>query len=171
LFVGGWRAQREDGTRWLTDDEFRRILVYTDDDLRGHVLWHVGHFAIADKLAFLRQVWPLQLAVRTPLVVGRLCTLAFDDGANFVELADAIMPLVIDANGDSLTLPVIQDSEDAITAAHPEKILALLSTVLSYNVHRWPHGMDRTLAKIVEVNPRLAQDPRYLRLKTLWDNR
>jgi hypothetical protein len=171
LFVGGWRQQAEGGMRWLTDEEFQRVLIYTDDDLRGHVLWHVGHFEIADKLTFLRHVWPLQLAVRTPLVVGRLCSLAFGDAVHFVELVDAILPLVADGNGDSLILSVIQDSKDTITAAHPEKVLALLSAVLSYNVYRWPYGMDKTFAKIVETDPRLAQDPRYVRLKTLWDER
>lgn len=171
LFVGGWRTQNPEGARWMSDDEFRRVLVYTDDDLRGHVLWHVGHFAIADKLTFLRQVWPLQIVVRTPLVVGRLCSLAFADAAHFSELADAIMPLVSDANGDNLILPIIQDAKDTITAAYPQKVLALLSAVLSYNVRRWPHGMDKTLTKIAEANPRLAQDQRYMRLKKLLDER
>ena len=85
LFVGGWLAKTEEGVRWLTDDEFRRILIYADDELRGHVLWYVEKFQIADKLIFLHQVWPLQFSVRTPIVVGRLCTLAFGDAAHFTE--------------------------------------------------------------------------------------
>ena len=34
-----WLARREIGTRWLSDHEFRRVLIYGCDTLRTHVLW------------------------------------------------------------------------------------------------------------------------------------
>jgi hypothetical protein len=34
FFVRGWLTRDHDGARWLTDEEFRRILLYGGDDLR-----------------------------------------------------------------------------------------------------------------------------------------
>src|SRR5215469_9980288 len=61
FFVGGWLTRDDDGKRWLSDDEFRRVLTYAPDALRTHVLWQVGSFEFSEKIEFLRRVWPLQL--------------------------------------------------------------------------------------------------------------
>jgi hypothetical protein len=71
LFVRGWLSRTDSGPRWLADDEFRRVLMYGGEGLRTAVLWHAGQFEdFAEKIALLRNVWPLQLAIRTPIVVS-----------------------------------------------------------------------------------------------------
>lgn len=171
VFVTGWLSSKSTGGRWLSNDEFRRVLVHSDDNVRTQVLWQVERLQnVAEKLDFLRNVWPIQLAVRTAVVVGKLCTLAFDDEANFPELADAVLPLVRNADGSQLHLPVHRPNE-TITRDHPEKVLALLSTVLPASVARWPHGVSQILDKLVAARPSLAADPRLIRLKRLWDGR
>src|SRR4029077_3346442 len=105
FFRDGWLTRDDGGTRWLTDDEFRRVLIHGDEDLRGHILWQVRRFEdFAEKIAFLRKVWPLQQAVRTPKVVGRLCALAFDDEEHFPDLVNAILPFVSQGDGGGLDL-------------------------------------------------------------------
>jgi hypothetical protein len=137
FFVGGWLTRDDDGKRWLSDDEFRRVLTYAPDALRSHVLWQVGWFEFSEKIAFLRRVWPLQLAVRTPTVVGRLCTLAFDDERHFPELVSAILPLVSHSQIGRVAWQVPHDKIETITN-YPDQILELLAVVLPDDVARWP---------------------------------
>ena len=172
LFIGGWLTTDDDGTRWLSDDEFRRVLIYGGNDLRTHVLWQIERFEeFAEKITFLRKVWPLQLAVRTPSVVGRLCTLALDDESHFPELVDAILPLVSRADGGSLTLPLTPATDETITKKYPDQVLELLAVVLPDDVTRWPYGVAQTLGRLTQAKPALGSDPRMIRLKGIWDRR
>jgi hypothetical protein len=171
LFVGGWFTRDNTGARWLSDEEFRGVLIQSNSDLRTHVLWHIGRIDFAEKLEFLKKVWPLQLSVRTPEVIDRLCSLAFADGAHFSDLADAVLPLVSNADGSHVTMPFIHDTNETVTQNHSEKVLALLAAVLPNQVRRWPYGVDKTLERLLKAQPGLAKDVRFIRLKMLWDQR
>jgi hypothetical protein len=76
FLLGGW-LEIENGDRWLSDVELRTALVRGREALRTNILWHIGHWQIDQKLYFLREVWPLQLVARSPIVTDRLCALAF----------------------------------------------------------------------------------------------
>jgi hypothetical protein len=172
LFVGGWLWRDDDGTRWLSDDEFRRVLIYGGDDLRGHVLWQVERFEkFAEKIEFLRNVWPRQLAVRTPAMVSRLCALAFEDEAHFPELVRAILTLVSHADEGSLNLPLVRDSDKTIAKKFPDEVLDLLALVLPDDVAHWPYGVNQVLEVLTQAKPLLVNDPRVIRLKGIWDRR
>lgn len=172
FFIGGWLTRDGGGKRWLADDEFRRVLIGASDLLRTHVLWQVGHFEFAEKIACLQKVWPRQLVVRTPAVVGRLCTLAFDDEAHFPELVSAILPLVSEAEVGSMALPLQQDKIGTIAEKYPDRVLDLLAAVLPGEVARWPYGMDdQTLERLIKAKPRLTTDLRMIRLKSIWERR
>jgi hypothetical protein len=168
FFVGGWLT-RDGGECWLADDEFRRVLIGASDPLRTHVLWQVGHFESAEKIAFLQKVWPRQLVVRTPTVVGRLCTLAFDDETHFPELVSAILPLVSEAEAESTALPLPHHRMGEVAEKYPDGALDLLAAVLPREVARWPYGMDQTLERLIKAKPVLVTDPRMIRLKGIWD--
>jgi hypothetical protein len=169
FFVSGWLTTDDDGIRWFSDDDFRRILIYGSDDLRTDVLLHVGRFEFAEKIVFLRRVWPLQLAVRTPVVVGRLCTLAFDDEKHFPELVSAILPLVSHAQiGSVAWLP--HDKIETI-ANYPDQVLDLLAVMLPDDVAAWPYAVGQMLERVIKAKPALVTDPRMIRLKGIWDRR
>jgi len=170
FFVGGWLTRDDDGKRWLSDDEFRRVLTYAPDALRTHVLWQVGSFEFSEKIAFLRRAWPLQLAVRTPTVVGRLCTLAFDDEGHFPELVSAILPLVSHSEVGSVAWQVPHDKIETITT-YPDQILELLAVVLPDDVAGWPYGVNQLLERVIKAKSALVTDPRMIRLKGIWDRR
>jgi hypothetical protein len=90
LCITAWLQKTDTGQRWLSDEELRTVLVYCSTNMRTHILWHVDKWpSIEDKLTLLKDVWPLQLAARSPAVTGRLCTIAFDNEANFPALVDA----------------------------------------------------------------------------------
>jgi hypothetical protein len=170
FFVGGWLT-RDGGERWLGDDEFRRVLIGASDPLRTHVLWQVGYFEFAEKIEFLQKVWPRQLVVRTPTVVGRLCTLAFDDATHFPELISAILPLVSEAEVGSMGLLLPHDRIGKVVEKYPDRAFDLLAAVLPGEIARWPYGMDETLARLIKAKPALVTDPRMIRLKAIWDKR
>lgn len=156
----------------MSDDEFRRVLIYGCDTLRTHVLWQAGHFTeIEEKLSFLRGVWPLQLSARTHRVVSRLVALAFDDETHFRELADAILPLIGRLDAQSPNLAFLGGKDDRIVASHPDIVLGLLAKILSDDIATWPYGIGQTLDRLLELMPTFAKDPRFIRLKCLWDRR
>jgi hypothetical protein len=172
LFVLGWLTRTNSDTRWLADDEFRRVLIYGSEGLRTQVLWHVGHFEVfTEKIALLQKVWPLQVAIRTPVVVGQLCALALDDDTHFGELVDVILPLVSRADGGSLDLSMTPGKAGTIIRNYSSQALALLDAVLPDDVSRWSFGAGTILEQLIHARPTLVTDPRMIRLKRIWDRR
>jgi hypothetical protein len=170
FFVGGWLTREDGGERWLADDECRRVLIGAREALRTHVLWQVGRFEFAEKITFLRRVWPLQLAVRTPVMVGELCTLALNDDKHFPELVSAILPLVSDAQIGRVAWQPPNDQIETITN-YPDQVLEVLAVLLPDDVASWPYGVDQLLERLIKAKPALVTDPRLIRLKDIWDRR
>jgi hypothetical protein len=169
--IGGWLT-KTDGRRWLSDDDFRRILIRSDDTLRTQALWHISHFqAIDEKLYFLRVVWPLQLSARTPAVVSRLIDIVFDDEAHFPTIADAVRPLLALTDVRLTHLSLLGDKNKRIIAAHPEIVLDLLSRILAADAAGWPYGIANVFESIIEARGELSNDTRLRRLKGLWEKR
>lgn len=169
--IDGWLTKKDDG-RWLSDDDFRMVLIRSDDTLRTHALRQVGHFnEIDEKLTFLRGVWPLQLAARTPAVVSRLIFIVFDDEAHFPAMAEAVRPLLARTDLRTTHLSLLGVKKEAIIAAHPEIVLDLLSSILSDDATNWPYSIANVLERISEARTELSDDPRFRRLRELWEKR
>jgi hypothetical protein len=174
LFARGWLMRNADGKRWLSDDEFRRVLIYGGDDLRTQVLRLVRGFEyFEEKKTFLKEVWPIQLTVRTPLMVGGLCALAFDDETHFPALVDVVLPLVAHADGavGRLSLSLVENKKRSILKQYPDQAFTLLAVVLPADAKCWPHGVDKMLELLIQAKPALSKDPRMIRLKGIWDRR
>jgi hypothetical protein len=134
--------------------------------MRTRILWQVGQWTdVADKLTLLTEVWPLQLAARSPTVTGRLCSIAFDDEVNFLALVDAILPLVSSDVGGGLMLPLAKDKEGKIFNRYPEHVLALLSAVLPMDASKWPYGTDAVLQRLQKTSTRINKDARMIALR------
>lgn len=169
--IGGWLTKKDDG-RWLSDDDFRKVLIRSGDALRTHALWEVGKFKeIDEKLTFLRGVWPLQQSARTPAVMSRLIYIVFDDEAHFPAMADAVRPLLARTDARTTHLSLLGDKDERIIAAYPEIVLGLLSGILSDDAANWPYGIANVLEKISAARAELSDDPRFRRLKELWEKR
>jgi hypothetical protein len=167
--IGGWLTKKDDGS-WLSDDDFRMVLIRGGDALRTHALWQVGQFEeIEKKLTFLRGVWPLHLAARTPAAVSRLIYIVFDDEAHFPAMAEAVRPLLARTDARTTHLLLLRDKNKRIIAAHPEIVLDLLSGILSDDAAKWPNGIANVLESIREARAELSDDPRFRRLKELWE--
>jgi hypothetical protein len=103
-------------------------------------------------------------------VVGRLCTLAFDDERHFPELVSAVLPLVSHSQIGTVAWQVPHDKIETITN-YPDQILELLAVVLPDDVARWPYGVNQILERVIKAKAALVTDPRMIRLKGIWDRR
>lgn len=166
LCIAGWQLKNESGDRWLSDEELRMVLVYCSVDIRTRILWQVSQWTnIEEKLILLKEVWPLQLAARSPTVTGRLCTIAFGDEENFPALVDAILPLVSPHEGGGLMLPLAQGDQSKAFERYPEHVLALLSVVLPLDASKWPYGADMALHRLQQTSKSINRDTRMIELK------
>lgn len=97
----GWSGdpQANPPEQLVTSAELREILVESDDDLRGQILWHLGRWSAdpdskwrAHLVPFLIDVWPNHRAVRTPEMSTRLVALALASGDLFPQVVQAVLP-------------------------------------------------------------------------------
>jgi hypothetical protein len=163
FLLSGWLTGKK-GNRWLSDVELRTALVRGRQELRTHILWHVGHWKIGDKLYILREIWPLQLAARSSSVTDRLCALAFADQTNFAKLAQAILPFLTTMKGGAFVFPGGSNKITRILTAHPDLVLEILQKVLPPNGVDWPHGASDVIETLRRTSQTVRSDPRMIEL-------
>ena len=159
-------------------EEFRTILVQTDDKFRSHVLWRLETWARnADEETenkwtsllpeFLKDVWPYQRKANSPAVSASLCDLVFSNEELFPELVEIILPRLAKIDGHNWGWFKARD----FVKKHPRRTLDLLYAVLPDNVSDWSYGIGDILASISEGEPTLGTNEKFLELKRRWDSR
>jgi hypothetical protein len=103
-------------------------------------------------------------------VTARLCDIAFADEEHFVELVDAILPLVSNVEGNSLILPDQRAGRGKTFKQFPETSLALLWAVFSGNPAKWPYRTIEALHSIAAAAPILLRDKRLIQLNRRWNS-
>ena len=179
----GWIAPgAKEEERWISNAEFRDVLLHGGDDFRSHILWQIER-GLNDKeessrrewsaraLELFHDVWPRQRVVKNPAMSVRLCELLLSNGESFRELVDAVLPLLTKiARGVGLHLHLRDEASDIINK-HPERLLKLLHAVLSDDVSGWPYGIGDVIDKIGEADSALLSDARLRELKRKWNAR
>ena len=164
--------------RCISNEEFRTILVQTDDKFRSHVLWRLETWARnADEETenkwtsllpeFLKDVWPYQRKANSPAVSASLCDLVFSNEELFPELVEIILPRLAKIDGHNWGWFKARD----FVKKHPRRTLDLLYAVLPDNVSDWSYGIGDILASISEGEPTLGTNEKFLELKRRWDSR
>jgi hypothetical protein len=183
IILAGWGSTREGSEeRFVTDEEFRNVLIRADEDFRLQVLWQAQRWANSDDAGSRKRweellprlfsdVWPKQISAKSPRVSERLCDLVFDVEGSFSQLADVVLPLLTKIERDHLMLPHLTKSRDGIADKHPKKMLEVLYAVLPLNAVAWPYDSGDTLARMLESDDSLARDERFIELKRRWDSR
>ncbi|OWY03554.1 hypothetical protein B6V75_08975 [Thioclava sp. F1Mire-8] len=182
LVLASWgRPDPKTGAERISDDEFRRALLNAGDGFRSRILWQLerwskeegesGKFWHPLRERFLRQVWPLQRAARTPQNSARLIELAFSDEDSFMAISEAILPLISKIERDQIVLPSIRRGEGNIVDKHPERVLEILYLALPENANSWPYEIDATLGHIATAAPSLRSDRRWIELMRRWNAR
>jgi hypothetical protein len=183
LTLSGWIApgvKKEE--RWISNAEFRDVLLHGGDDFRSYILWQIER-SLKDKeetrrrewtaraVEFFHDVWPRQKTVKSPVMSIRLCGLLVSSGDSFPDLAEVVQPLLTKiGRGHSLHLDS-REEVPGIIDKHPESFLKMLYTVLPDEVFDWPYGIGDVLEKIGESNSDLLSDARLQELKRKWNAR
>lgn len=182
LVLASWgRLDPKTGAKRISDDEFHKVLFDAGDGFRSRVLWQLemwskengesGEFWKPLRERFLRQVWPIQRAARTPHNSARLIELAFSDEESFIAISDAILPLISKIERDHIMLPSIRRGEGNVVDQHPKRVLEILYLALPENANSWPYEIDATIRRIAVADPSLRTDPRWAELNRRWNSR
>jgi hypothetical protein len=172
IILAGWGTKLESGeTRAITDSEMTALLVEADDDFRVQLIWHLENWSKVpkshwsdDAVTLLTEVWPKQIAAKTPRVSAKLTELAFAQGDRFPSYVDYILPLLVPIDQDYISLPTLRREQDNLVDKYPERTLALLHAVLSDNARQWPYGISEVLDRIGKADSRLLTDGRLIKL-------
>lgn len=179
LLLSAWSLTDDDtNKKWVSDEELRRVLLNSNDNVRSRVLWQAERWSKEKPekwstllVDVIRNVWPRQIAAKSGILSARLCDIAFSDEKHFPELAAAVLPLLTKIDRDHLMLPNLRQTGDKIVDSHPRETLALLHALLPDNVAAWPYGIDATIDRISEADNTLNNDERLIELKRIWDSR
>jgi SIR2-like domain len=177
----GWAViATSDGSRAVSDEELRDVLLKAGDEFRSHVLWQIERTLdtkdtaeferwIARGQEFFRQVWPRQQAVKSPKMSTGLVRLLLSNVDAFSKLVDDIVPLLtkVDQSDHLYFGPRINE----IIATHSEAFLGIMHAILPDDPSKWPYGAGELLDKIGESNPKLLADARLQELKRKWNSR
>ena len=172
IILAGWgRRKDDDEAKIISDNELTAVLLDSGDDFRVRLLWHLGNWAKnpearwgEDASILLRQVWPKQIAAKTPRVSAKLAELAFAQGDRFPLFVEYILPLVVPIDQDYIQLPIERTDRDHLVETYPEPTLALLNALLTDNPRQWPYGVSEILDRIAKAEPQLLTDGRLIRL-------
>ena len=180
LVLDSWgHPDSRTGTEQISDNEFREILLEAGHHFRSRILWQLklwskenGEFWKPLRERFLRQVWPSQKVAKTPHDSARLIEFAFSDEERFVAVSDAILPLIDKIERDLfITLPPIGECEWNIVDAHPGRVLEILDRALPESANKWPYEIGAILERIVDADPSLRKDTRWVALSRRWNSR
>ena len=130
LILSGWGSFIE-GTcdRCISNEEFRTILVQTDDKFRSYALWHLEKRSCDENEEtknkwtswlpeFLKDVWPYQRKANSPAVSASLCNLMFSNEELFPELVEIILPRLAKIDGHNWGWFKARDQGNRIITVH-----------------------------------------------------
>jgi hypothetical protein len=175
MILAGWGSKIQNGEgRAISDAEMTAVLVDADDDFRTQLIWHLQNWTKEteshwqeDAAILLKQVWPKQIAAKTPRVSAKLAELAFAQGERFPLFVDYVLPLVVPVDQDYINLPIERHDGESLVEKFPERALALLDAVLTDNARQWPYGISELLDRIAKADPKLLTDGRLIKLNRI----
>jgi hypothetical protein len=175
IILAGWGSKIGNGeTRAVTNSEMTALIIDADDDFRTQLVWHLENWSKTpdthwadDAITLLNDVWPRQIAAKTPRVSAKLTELAFAHGEQFPLYVNCILPLVVPIDQDYINLPIIERNKNNLVDRFPESALAILHAVLTDDARKWPYGMSEILDRIGLAEPRLLTDGRLIQLNRI----
>jgi hypothetical protein len=177
ILLSAWRQHDDTDERLLASEDLRAALISASDTDRVLMLnqvqrWHEDLLAdppapdpLADKLAFLDEVWPRQSFVRSGGAMSALAQIALTGaGKDVPALTEAVLPLLTVASNAAPLGLWWMHSQDQTVAAHSEQYLAIMSAILPLRAADWPYGVQQLVDKLASINV-LKGDPRLVELQ------
>lgn len=181
ILLSGWRSiDKTTDEPYISNDEFREFLVKCGDEYRAHVLRQIRGWSTKDGgnkewkdqlIKLLTNVWPKQIAVKSPATTMCLCELAFSSKDMFEKTAQLVLPHLVKLNSRNMSLPIMRDEKDQIIQSNPELVLTIVFKVLPDDVRGWPYKIDEVFDAIEEADPDLKYDERMIEIRRKWNSR
>ena len=170
LVLGAWFKRGADGERLLGSAAFRHALVATSEQQRLAVLRLLGRWMGEDEdtgaqvVEFIRDVWPRQLAARSPTASTALVELALGARQRLPEVTSAVLPIIETSNEPIEALPFVRRREKNQVSDHPCEHLSLFYAILPQDAALWPWGMTQVIEQLASIDM-TKDDPRLIELR------
>lgn len=165
-----WFRRRGDGERLLASNDLREALIIAGEQQRLGVLRLVANWSeesekfAAQTAEFIHEVWPRQLAARSPAASAALAEIALRAGDRMAEVTAAVLP-VLETTADSIdALPYIRRTNEDQLLTFAEEHLALFFAILPEDAVYWPWGMSQVIERLSAIDT-LKNDPRLTELR------
>lgn len=180
LTLLGWvEVDGKPKQRLLSNAELRDALLHGGDEFRSHVVWQLQRALnaeneedhdqwLARSLEFFRDVWPRERAAKTAVMSARLCDLLLSNAECFSQLVDTVLPLLTEITGAVDVHWHLRGDAASIIDERPERLIALLHTVLSDDVADWPYGVGDIIERLRAADKNLLSDARLQELLRKW---
>ncbi len=171
MLLAGWASRDANGERLIASAMMRHALVAASEADRLAAIRQVARWAQAkdgawatERLTFLREVWPKQLAAKSPQASSALADMALEAGDDTAAMTAAVLPLLTPIGGAGPTNLRWLSRRDGSVEAHPEEHLAILFAILPDRAAEWPYGMTSLVERLDGI-PALTGDPRLAELR------
>lgn len=164
----------------ITTKEARDCLRNMNDENRQDAIIRLGQIGASEKdgwsihvIPFINTVWPRERGLRTSSLVSTWVSILDDTGECFPAVLSAVRRFLVPVEGDRLHLYrfIREVNEDQpLTIKYPDAVLELLDAVVQNSAQSLPNELEQILELVIENNPSLERDRRYLRLIDLIEN-
>lgn len=171
-----FRHNEKDG---FTNKETRLCLRNMNDSSRQQAISRLGNIGEREKngwieyvIPFVNEVWPRERKFRTSRLVASWIYLLDRTDKNFPDVFSAISRNLVPVMNQSnwlfkYTKEWVEVRDKSLTAQYPHTVLQLLDKVISDSSDNIPYELNSILDFIVEIDPSLVNDRKFIRLITL----
>lgn len=173
-WLGSMRVFRPDEPSGLSRTEMRLVLRAMPDNTRNHFIFWLGRVGehnengwVKHVIPFINDDWPRERRYRTAASMRAWIGLLSAAGDSFPAVYEAVKKFLVPVETNEhpfyhFTREI--SDEKPITVRFPEATLDLMNKATPQVLTHPPYQLSKVLALIVETEPNLASDPRYLRL-------
>jgi len=117
-----------------------------------------------------QSIWPLDVELQTSASTFKLVQILRACGAAFPEAADVIVPFIRPEDAQHHTsVYSISTADDVLYSSSPERMLDLIAAVVKDGSARTTYGLRKSLERIREHAPQLANTKKFQKLLGLAD--
>ncbi|WP_244646836.1 SIR2 family protein [Pseudomonas baltica] len=173
-WLGFMRMFYQDEPSGLVKGEMRSVFRAMSDDIRSRFISWLGQFGQENESGWTRHViplineeWPRERRYRTSASMRAWINLLDDTGDSFPAVYEAVKKFLVPVETNEYPFYRFTrelNDQKPITVLFPEATLDLMNRVTPQILTRPPYELPKVLALILETEPSLMSDSRYLRL-------
>ena len=172
VVLSNWGAK---GEQRISDEEFHKILLDTDDDFRARILWKIKSFCENDphpphwkekRSQLFENVWPLHIRAKTPHTIGKLISFAFVDDPAFPQMSKTILRLLGEEISQGSIHSFLYGTDNKNTVdKHPKVALEILHKIVLQDAFLVSHRIKEILERIATTDPALKNHKYFTELE------